>query len=221
MTTLASYDYDTMLNIALDRLYSAQGARVRVEWITETGGVAKSNWEFSTGTTETVNRDDTRAWILPLSRPDMKVLDADIVEYNPAMIWLDFNINLFNRQNFTLVHKIITGQYHKANGTGTSTTWTPDTTPDDWTGDQWIGYYLWFSDKRFKITDNSTTALTVTLAGKTLPATSTEGEIVGCQEWYPVFNKLAVDQALVQPHGEGMLLQKLLCTQIPYRGQES
>lgn len=203
---------------AIETLYSSLGQNVRIEWVTRSGGTYNDAWDITEGGTPSDNILDTVAIISGLEEPQLQLLDKSIIDASPALLFLETDINLKNRPNFIIAQKIET-EYWKGDGTGASTVWTPDS-PPSWTADEWIGFSLWFSDRRFEITDNDTTTLTVDLDGGTLPTSSTEAEIVSIQEWFPSLNAPDLADGMVSPLGDSQLLQSLLITKIPVRGDQ-
>jgi len=201
-------------------LYSAAGQKIRIEWITESGGSAKAAWGIDhDGGSETENMLDTRCLISNLKRSQFDLLDKAIVERKPVLIRLETDVNLKTRPNFVIVQRLDT-KYWTGNGVGSGAIWTPDS-PPGWTADAWTSFWLWFSDKRFEITSNTTTALTVDLDGKTLPASSTSSEIVAVKEWYPILNIPDLADGMDQPLGDSQLSQALICTKLPYVGDQA
>ncbi|GEM_PF-4365788 len=215
---ISHLDITRMKQEADKTLYSALGQLVRIEWQTQSGGIYKNPFEVYVGGTLTKNVLDTVALISSIRDSELKLMDSEIVRANPAIIKLRTNVNLKNHPNFRIIQKI-KDEYWTGAGTGAGSVWTPDSAPN-WTADQWRGFWLWFSDKRFEVLSNTATALTVNLAGDTLPASSTTGEIMSVKEWYPVFNQPTLGGGVRSAAGTHQLLQSVLCTEIPIRGDQ-
>lgn len=208
--TISENDIRKMRIKAGGNMHSPMGQDVRIEWFIKSGGTPNVTYDIVEGGTDTLNIFDTKAIISSIDDKQLVALGLTLMDGNHALIQLDTNINLQMKPNFVIVQKIDT-EYWEGDGTGASSVWTPDVAPN-WTVNQWKGFWLWFSDKRFLIVSNTTTALTVTLGNHTLPTSSTSGEIVAAKVWKPVHDTPSLADNMRTPIGSDILFQTILCT---------
>jgi len=197
-------------------LYGGVGQDVRIEWITKSGGIADNVWDVTTGGTDTTNILNARGIVMDAERYQGKLrIVENAIEYQHNVIWLlETDVNLKNQTNFILL-QLLKDQYNSGSGTGSGSVWT--VSGSSWTVNQWAGFWLVFSDKRFEIVSNTATQLTVTLAGETLPASSSY-EIMGIKEWYPFIPAPTLEDTMGLALGDGQLLQSVYCSQVPTKG---
>ena len=206
-------------------LYGPTSHRVRLEWASETGGILNAPHNIMVGATETVNiQNDVAALWGPVMRDQREKtrLEGLGLDIDQLGFWYFANdLNLADKDKLIILH-LLKDKYYVGDGTGVSAVWTPDDAPS-WTADEWISYWLVFSDKRYKITDNSTTAVTVDLAtdpgGNALPAASTEAKIMKLIKWHPVRQDLGLSAGALSPMHESLIFQAVFSSRIPIVGR--
>lgn len=211
-----------MRKVANKDMYSAMAQSIRIEWETVAGGVLKPAFNIYKGGSKTEHVQDVQAIITEIDTavmPQIQFLDSHILTNSPAIIKIETDVNLKNMSRFMIAQKITNNEWGSLPGSGSVAVWTPSADPS-WTADQWKGYWLWFSDRRFEVLSNTTTALTVNLRDQALPTLATNAYILGVQEWYPVFNDQSVSNGLRTLLGTEQLWQAILCTKIPVPGDQ-
>ena len=209
--SISQNDIRKMKIQAESQMHSAMGQDIRIEWITKAGGTLNAAYNVTEGGTDSLNVFDTKAIITHIDDRRLLELGMTLTDADFFFIDIETDINLKNKPNFVIVQKIDDPEYWDGNGIGASAVWTPDSAPS-WTVDQWKGYWLWFSDKRFEIVSNTTTALTVNLGNYTLPTISTYGEIVSVKKYKPIMDAPSLDEGMRTPFGSGILFQTIIAT---------
>jgi len=217
--TIGKHDLEVIRKVAMGDMYSPLGQTIRLEWETISGGTLKESFNIIEGGSKTEHIFDTNAIITSVDFRVLQQLSQEIISHTPAVIKIETDINLQNSPHFMIAQKLDTVGWGAKVGSGSSAVWTPTVAPS-WTVDQWKGFWLWFSDRRFLIESNSTTALTVDLRDQLLPVSETSAEIIEVQEWYPVFNNPSLSDGMRYPFGGGQLWQSVLCTKIPIPGDQ-
>ncbi len=194
-------------------MFSAMGQDIRIENITKVGGTPNVAYDVIEGGVDTLNILDTKAIITHID--DRRLLEFGMTLTDADFFFIDVEteINLKNKPNFVIVQKIDDPEYWDGNGIGAASVWTPDVV-QAWTIDQWKGFWLWFSDKRFEIVSNTATALTVTLGNYTLPTISTYGEIVSIKKYNPINDAPPLGSGMRYPFGSGILFQTIIATTV-------
>lgn len=227
MDKISSRHVKKMLKQETAVLYGPTSQRVRLEWRTETGGTLNKPHNIYVGATITVNVLDNVVAIFGSFKSDQRErinLDRLALSIDQLGFWYFANNLQLADKNNLLILQHIKDKYYSGNGTGSGSVWTPDTDPS-WTADEWIGRWLVFPDRRFKITDNGTESLTADLTsdpkdgGNILPTSSTQGKIMGLAEWYPVRNNLALQAGAIAPLETEMIFQAVFCSRIPIAGR--
>lgn len=191
-------------------MHGAMAQNIRLEWITKVGGTPNVAYDVVEGGTDNLNIFDTKAIITHIDDNRLLELGMTLTDADFFFINIDTDINLKTKPNFRIIQKIDT-EYYQGNGTGASAVWTPGVAPS-WIVNQWVGYWLWFSNRRFLIISNTATALTVTLGNYTLPIESTSGEIVSVKEYKPINDAPALSDGMRTALGSGLLFQTVICT---------
>ncbi len=140
-----------------------------------------------------------------------------------GFLFFDHSLVLAGKENLLILQK---GQdkYFTGAGVDAASVWTPAVDPE-WTANEWVSYWLVFSDRRFRIVSNTTTALTVDLATgpsqqtTTLPSGSNTGEIMRLIEWYPVRKDLGIDGGALSPMNTNTIFQSVFVSRIPVTGR--
>ena len=208
-------------------LYGHSSQRCRLEWITSTGGVLNAPHNTMVGKTDTLNVSDNVAGIWGPAQRDQRekpILKDQTISIDQLGYWYFPNsLNLAGLTDLLILQRN-KDKYYTGLGTGAAAVWTPDIDPE-FTSNEWISYWLTFSDRRFKITGNDTTTVTVDLtsgvpgSAQTLPTESTSSEILRLVEWYPVRRGLGIDGGAMSPMGSQTLLQSILVSRIPVVGR--
>lgn len=199
-------------------LYGPSSQRVRLEWITESGGVFNAPHDVYVDPVKTPNVSDNVPGIWgPVMRDQReRITLADLaLSIDQLGFWYFANdLNLANRKELVILQHV-RDQYYTGAGTGLATVWTPDVAPS-WTVDEWIGYWLVFSDRRFKVLSNAMLDVTVDLGvDGILPTGSTTAELQQLIEWYPVRDDLAVSAGAMSPLNEIAIFQSVFVSRIP------
>lgn len=194
-------------------LYGGTSQLVRLEWETETGGALNAAHGKNTGATKVTHiLDNVQAMWGPVQENQRERIKLEGLALNidqNGFWYFDNARNLAAKPKMVILHRL-KDKFYSGLGTGALAVWTPDVAPG-WTVDEWAGYDLVFSDRRFKVLSNTTTALTVTLDGGTLPAGSTTGEVLKLVEWYPVRESLDVLGGSFAPMGLESIFQSVYC----------
>lgn len=211
----------------LSMLYGPSSQRVRLEWVTSIGGTLNKPHNKYVGATETLHISNNVAGIWgPVMRDQRERvrMEGQAIDIDQLGFWyFDNSLSLAEKTNLLILH-CLKDKYHSSNGTGSASVWTPDEDPE-FTADEWISYWLVFSDRRFKITDNDTTTVTVDLTSgipsslQELPETSTAAEIMALIEWHPVRQKPELPGGALSPMGQETILQSVFCSRIPIVGR--
>jgi len=194
-------------------LQSSVATDIRIEWKTTSGGTTDVVYDIVDSGTDTRNVLDTKGVLEWVDRVNTDRVENAIAHHRDAIWMINTDVNLKNRENFIIAQKI-KDEYEDGSGAGSGSAWTVSAS---WTTDQWKGFWLVFSDKRFLITSNTATVLTVDLDGDTLPA-SDDYEIMAIKEWYPIDNVPGLEDNMSANIGNFNLLQGIYCTQIPMQG---
>ncbi len=210
-----------MLKTEIAAIHGHSSGLFRLEWITETGGTLNVPHNEYAGATETVNvlADVAGMWG-PVMRDQREriEIDGNMISIDQlGFVYLSNDLNLQGKDKLVILEHV-KDKYYSGSGTGSGSVWTPGTAPA-WTADEWITYWLVFSDRRFKITDNAAGTVTVDLAGGTLPEASTAAEIMRLIEWHPVRRDLGVAAGAISPLNEQMIFQPIFVSRIPIAGQ--
>ncbi len=207
-------------------LYAPSSQRCRLEWITSTGGTLNAPHNVMVDKTDTLNVSDDVAGIWGPAMRDQRekiIFENQTLSIDQLGYWyFPDSLNLAGLTNLLILQRN-KDKYYTGAGTGAAAIWTPATAPE-FTADEWISYWLVFSDRRFKITDNDTTTITVDLTsgvpeGKQALPGSTTAEIIGLVEWYPVRQALGFDSGSMSPMGSQTLLQSIFVSRIPVTGR--
>lgn len=225
MNRISSRHVKGMLKRETAVLYGPTSHRVRLEWMTETGGTLNEPHGIMEEATETVNiQNNIPALWGPVMRDQREKtqLEGLALDIDQLGFWYFANdLNLADKDKLLILH-LLKDKYYVGDGTGAGSIWTPDEDPS-WTADEWIGYWLVFSDKRYKITNNSTTAVTVDLnsdpGSNALPALSTESEIMKLIKWHPIRQGLDVVAGALSPMAEENIFQSIFVSRIPAVGR--
>lgn len=225
MNRISSRHVKSMLKQEAAILYGPTSSRVRLEWVTEAGGTLNQPHNIMVDATETVNiLDNVAALWGPVMRDQREKtrLEGLSLDIDQLGFWYFANdLNLADRDKLLILHRL-KDKYYAGAGTGAAAIWTPDEAPS-WTADEWIGYWLVFSDRKYKITDNSTTAVTVDLStdpgSNALPILSAEAEIMKLIKWYPIRQDLGVPAGALSPIFEENIFQSIFCSRIPIVGR--
>lgn len=215
-----------MLRAETSVLYGPTSQQVRLEWITSVGGTYNAPHNVYVGATETLNVSDNVAAIFGSFKSDQRErinLNGQTLDIDQLGFWyFDNSLNLSEKTKLLVLHRN-KDKYHTGAGSSSGSVWTPDDAPG-FTADEWISYWLVFSDRRFKITDNDETTVTVDLNSgvpdnlQALPASGT-AEILGLVEWYPVRRDLGFLGGAISPIGLETIFQSVFCSRIPIVGR--
>ncbi len=210
-----------MLKAEVSALYGHSSGLFRLEWVTETGGTLNVPHDESVGSTKTtqVQTDVPGIWgpVMRDQREQIRVDGMMISIDQLGFVYFANDLNLQGKDQLVILEHV-KDKYYSGAGTGAAAVWTPNT-PPAWTADEWITYWLVFSDQRFKITDNAAGNVTVDLVGNTLPTSSTTAEIMRLIEWYPVRRDLGVVAGAIAPLNEQVIFQPIFVSRIPIAGQ--
>ncbi len=227
MPKVSAKHVSKVLKAETSLLYGQSSQRCRLEWITSTGGVLNEPRNLMVGKTDTlvVSADVAGIWGPVMRDQRERVnLDGAMISIDQLGFWyFPHSLNLANKDDLIILQKN-KDRYYTGAGVGASAVWTPDTAPT-WTVDEWIKHWLLFSDRRFRVTSNTTAAVTVDLTTgvptdlQTLPTDSTSGELIGLAEWYPVRKDLGFAGGALSPLGAGTIFQSIFCSRIPVVGR--
>lgn len=202
-------------------LYGHSSELFRLEWVTETGGTLNVSHNEYVGATKTTQVDLNIPGIWgPVMRDQRERIDIDgmMVSIDQlGFIYFANDLNLAGKDKLVILQHV-KDKYYSGAGVGAAAVWTPDTAPA-WTVDEWISYWLVFTDRRFKITDNDAGTLTIDLGSGTLPTSSTSAEIMRLIEWHPVRRDLGVAAGALSPLNERLIFQSVFVSRIPVTGQ--
>ena len=212
---------DRMFKREKSLLYGHSSELFRLEWVTSTGGTLNVPHDAYVGATEMiqVEADVSGIWG-PVMRDQRERIDLDglMVSIDQlGFVYFDNNLNLQGRDKLMILQNV-TDKVYSGAGVGAASVWTPGTAPA-WTVDEWITYWLIFSDRRFKITGNAVGDVTVDLNGGTLPTESTSAKIMRLIEWYPVRADLGVAAGAVSPINDQLIFQSIFVSRIPITGR--
>ncbi len=208
-------------------LYGHSSQRCRLEWITSTGGALNKPHNKMVGAIDTLNVSDNVAGIWgPVMRDQREKVNLDGQVFNIDQLGFWYFPNSLNLAGLTdlLILQRNTDKYYTEAGIGAGSVWTPDEVPV-FTADEWISYWLVFSDRRFKITDNDVTTVTVDLTSgvpsskRTLPTSSTTAEILGLVEWYPVRRGLGFEGGAISPLSSQTIFKSIFVSRTPVVGR--
>jgi len=179
------------------------------------------------GKTDTLVVSDNIAGIWgPVMRDQREKIDLDgqMINIDQLGFWFFPNsLNLAGLDDLLILQRN-KDKYYTAPGTGAAAVWTPDDAPS-FTENEWISFWLVFSDRRFKIIDNDTTTITVDLttgvpgSKQTLPVASTTAEILALIEWYPIRRDLGVNGGAMSPLASQTIFQSIFVSRIPVVGR--
>jgi len=216
-----------MLKAEFSAIYGHSSCRFRLEWITQTGGTLNVPHDELVDATDAVNiENDVAGMWGPVMRDQREKIsiDGNMISVDQlGFVYFANDLNLQGRDNLVILQHV-KDKYYIGAGTGAASVWTPDAAPG-WTADEWITYWLVFSDRRFKITDNAAGNVTVDLtseheiANRSLPASSTTAEIMQLIEWHPVRRDPGVVAGALSPLNEQMIFQSVFVSRIPIVGQ--
>ncbi len=214
-----------MLKAEISAIHGHSSGLFRLEWITQAGGTLNAPHNELLGATDTVNiENDVAGMWAPVMRDQREriSLDGNMISIDQlGFVYFANDLNLQGRDKLLILQQV-KDKYYSGAGTGSESVWTPGTAPA-WTADEWITYWLIFSDRRFKITDNAAGNLTVDLTsepgGQSLPTSSTNAEIMRLIEWHPVRRDLGVAAGALSPLNEQMIFQAVFVSRIPIVGQ--
>ncbi len=214
-----------MLKAETAAIYGHSSGLFRLEWITQAGGALNVPHNEKVGATDTTNimADVPGIWgpVMRDQRERISV-DGNMISIDQfGFVYFANDLNLQGKNNL-VIHEHVKDPSYTGAGTGAAAIWTPDEAPG-WTADEWITYWLVFSDRRFKIADNAVGNLTVTLAsepnGLALPVAPTSAAIMRLIEWHPVRRDLGVAAGALSPMNEQMIFQSVFVSRIPITGQ--
>ena len=227
MIQVSAKHVSKVLKGEVSALYGVSSQRCRLEWVTVSGGVLNSPHNINVGETKTlqVNEDVAGIWspVMRDQRERVKFEDQVVMVDQLGFWYFANDLNLAGLQEILILQKF-KDKYYTAAGTPASAVWTPTEAPS-WSVDEWISYWLVFSDRRFKITSNTTTAITVDLTSgipaskQSLPAGSNTGEIMGLVEWYPVRRDLGIEGGALSPLNAETIFQSVFVSRIPVTGR--
>lgn len=216
-----------MLKAEIAAIQGHSSGLFRLEWVTKTGGTLNVPHNEPVGATVSVNIESDVPGIWgPVMRDQREriSIDGNMISIDQlGFVYLSNDLNLQGRDEL-LILQHVKDKYFTGAGTGAAAVWTPDDAPA-WTADEWITYWLVFSDRRFKITDNAAGNLTVDLttereiANQSLPAPSTTAEIMQFVEWHPVRQDPGVVAGALSPLNEQVIFQSVFVSRIPIAGQ--
>jgi len=224
---VSSKHVNKVLKSEISTLYGASSQRCRLEWITSTGGTLNKPHNLMVGKTDTLVVSDNIAGIWgPVMRDQREKIDLDgqMINIDQLGFWFFPNsLNLAGLDDLLILQRN-KDKYYTAPGTGAAAVWTPDDAPS-FTENEWISFWLVFSDRRFKIIDNDTTTITVDLttgvpgSKQTLPVASTTAEILALIEWYPIRRDLGVNGGAMSPLASQTIFQSIFVSRIPVVGR--
>ena len=216
-----------MLKTEISAIYGHSSGLCRLEWITQTGGSLNVPHDELVGATDAVNiENDVAGMWGPVMRDQRErvSIDGNMISIDQlGFVYFANDLNLQGRDKLVILQHV-KDKYYTGAGTGAGSVWTPGTAPA-WTADEWITYWLVFSDRRFKITDNAAGNVTVDLtseheiANQSLPASSTTAEIMRFVEWHPVRADPGVVAGALSPLNEQVIFQSVFVSRIPITGQ--
>ena len=224
---VSSKHVNKVLKAETATLYGKGSQKFRLEWITSTGGSLNRPHNVMVGKTDTLHISDNVSGIWgPVMRDQREKVDLDGQMINIDQLGFCFfpnSLNLAGLQDLLILQRI-TDQYYTGDGIGAGSVWTPDGAPS-FTLNEWISYWLVFSDRRFRITGNDEGTITVDLtkgipSGKqTLPTGSTTAEILGFIEWYPVRRDFGFIGGAMSPLNTQTIMQSIFVSRIPVVGR--
>jgi len=214
-----------LLKVETSALYGHSSGLFRLEWITQTGGTLNIPHNERPDATDLTNimADVPGIWgpVMRDQRERISV-DGNMISIDQfGFVYFANDLNLQGKDNL-IIYEHVKDPSHTGAGTGAAAIWTPGEAPG-WTADEWITYWLVFSDRRFKIADNAVDNLTVTLAsepnGLGLPTDSTSAAIMRLIDWHSVRRDLGVVAGSLAPINEQMIFQSIFVSRIPIAGQ--
>jgi hypothetical protein len=197
---------------------SNSGNQFRVEWSDRTGGTAKTAWGISEGGTLTSQHRDIKGFIVKYKGPAILTEGRNLYKHAPKIIILDIEENLSNKENFSVFQKIKNFSYSGV-GAFIGDDFAPTVDPE-WTVNQWKNYYFMSGETRYIIDSNSDVLVACDTKGETPPVGAITGELLSLAPWYPTFNVPLIGSFMSLPWAEGLPFQAILCTSIPYKGDQ-
>lgn len=199
-------------------LYGELGQFVRLEWETETGGTWRPSYKVYEGTTITDHvEDNVRCLKRSLGLNELKLVQDARLSVGDAVWSLLPTKNFSLKKKLTIVHKLM-DQKVSGSGSGASDVFT--VTGASYTVNDYAGWWLFFSDRRFQVESNTADAFTVNLKGGTIPATGSF-EVMPASEWYPMIQNPDPGDMFTYGHGDGVILFDVFCKPEPYAGGEN
>jgi hypothetical protein len=230
---ISSWEIQNIRHTITDILYAGDSQLVRLEWLSQTAGESSVYAEKAGGSADVLTTgynpyfDETPQTIsgnkiylytetgVPANIHiaddwDVKAYDNQKLMVGDAIIMLATSVNLAKRDRVMIVHCLDTEKV-SGTGTGSSATWTD--TSASWTTNQYKGMYLIFSDRRFLITANTATTLTVNLDGFTLPSSGSY-TIQACVVWKSKYPNPSLGDGLDEALGDDMGAQTIVCERV-------
>ena len=220
-----------------DMIYSGEAQIIRLEWFgTDTSEgtvyVARSGGSIDTLTTgynkyfrdtpQTIEdaswylytEDNISAYIHIVDEFDTRQFDNQKIVIGDTLIYMKTSLNLYKRDKLRVVHLLDTEKI-TGTGTGSGSNWLDESA--SWDTNKYKGFWLVFSDRRFLITANTGTQLTVNLDGYTLPASGSY-TIQPCIEYSTKIINPDLADGLSVPLGDEIPFQVLVCERIEQSG---
>ena len=222
---VSSAHVSKMLKTEISAIYGHSSGLFRLEWITQSGGTLNVPHDELLGATDTVNiENDVSGMWAPVMRDQREriSIDGNMISIDQlGFVYFANDLNLQGRDKLIILQHV-KDKYYSGAGTGAAAVWTPGTAPA-WTAEEWITYWLVFSDRRFKVTDNAAGNLTVDLAsepgGQALPTSSTSAEIMRLIGWHPIRQDSGVVEGALSQMNEQVIFQSVFVSRIPITGQ--
>ncbi len=237
MQYLSNWDTRNIRLAITDTLYSGEAQSIRIEWygtdtdegstyVARTGGSVDSlTTGFHRGWGQTAQTVDGSTWYLftetgvaaqihVMDEFDAKRYENLKVAVGDVLIYVATSLNLNRRERLHFV-QLLDNEKVSGTGIGSGAVWTDSEAV--WTTDQYQGYDLVFSDRRFPILSNTGTVLTVELNGFSLPASGSY-TIQPVIEYMPKIINPDIGDGLNIPIGDEIPLQVILCNKASQSG---